>query len=429
MNMSYDYKGDKQILDENTLDKELKRYARQIMLEEWDQDKVSNATIFIAGVGALGTIAAMNLALMGVKNLILCDYDTVELSNLSRQVLFFDEDIGAFKVDAAKKNLYRWNPDLDIRIFNSRLQEIDKKVFEGSDIIIDGLDTFSARRWLNSMAVSLNKPLIHGGLFGWFGNVQIIIPGETACLECHPLIPQKRLQKPCTPLGKVRSAERKEIVESDDKKIPSILTVASIIASIQVQVALKIILNIPLSHDNYIFYDGLSNSFTKMYLAKNENCIICSNKYKTKGVELSISNDDTVRTIKDRIIMTWDISEPFNFMFRGKILEDSTKIKDLQMKNRDVFYVWNKYILQPMKFYAIFSDEIEPIRIELPLKPKILQIVVDRGYITRTKQKILEKAKNLDQTVKFYKTKKLDDGKYLIRYKIFKKSNNSKIIR
>ncbi|MHA1695615.1 MAG: HesA/MoeB/ThiF family protein, partial [Candidatus Helarchaeota archaeon] len=80
MNMGYDYKGDKQILDENTLDKELKRYARQIMLEEWDQDKVSNATIFIAGVGALGTIAAMNLALMGVKNLILCDYDTVELS-------------------------------------------------------------------------------------------------------------------------------------------------------------------------------------------------------------------------------------------------------------------------------------------------------------------------------------------------------------
>ncbi|MHA1268717.1 MAG: ThiF family adenylyltransferase [Candidatus Helarchaeota archaeon] len=414
-------KGDTRIFDENTLDNESKRYARQILLEEWDQEKVSNATIFIAGIGALGTISAMNLALMGVKNLILCDYDTVEISNLSRQVLFFDEDIDLFKVDAAKKNLYHWNPDLNIKTFNSRLQDVDKKVFENSDIIIDGLDTFSARRWLNSMAVSLNKPLIHGGLFGWFGNVQIIIPNKTACLECHPLIPQKRLQKPCTPLGKVRSAERKDVEKLEDKKIPSILTVASIIAGIQSQIALKIILNLPLSHENYIFYDGLSNSFTKMHLIKNENCIICSDKFKTKGVELAISEEDTVRSIKDRIIMTWDLNEPFNFMFKGKILDDSTQIKDLHMKNKDTFYIWNKDILQPMKFYAIFSDELKPTKIVYSTKPELHELTLQRGHITKTKQKIIDEASKLNQQVIFYKSKKLSNGKYLIKYKIIEK--------
>ncbi|MHA1248933.1 MAG: HesA/MoeB/ThiF family protein, partial [Candidatus Helarchaeota archaeon] len=105
-------------------------YARQMLIDDWDQDKLYNATVFIAGVGALGSIAALNLSLMGVKNLILCDYDTVEISNLSRQILFFEEDIGEFKVNAAKKNLLRWNPTLNIEIYNSPLQKLDKKIFQ-----------------------------------------------------------------------------------------------------------------------------------------------------------------------------------------------------------------------------------------------------------------------------------------------------------
>lgn len=406
--------------DESTLDKEIGRYARQILIEEWDQSKLTTAKIFIAGMGALGCSVALNLALMGVKNIIICDYDTVEISNLSRQILFFEKDIDRYKVEAAKENLERWNPEINITTYNMKLQKVRKEIYENVDIIIDGLDTFGARRFLNSIAIDLKKPLIHGGLFGWMGNVQYVIPGETACLECQPLIPRKRLQKPCTPLGKMRKKEREKKGETIDKeseeKIPSLLTTNSIIAGIQSQLALKWILGLQLPDENYIFYDGLSESFTRMKLNKNESCIVCSEKYRSNGVNFSISEQDTIRDIKDRLVLTWDLDEPFNLMYKGKILEDETKIESLKMENRDAFFVWNKNVTHPMKFYVIFSDELEPTKIVIDKIPKRFEIELEWGTITKTKQKIIKEAEKLNQKVKFYKTEKLKNGNYLVRY-------------
>ncbi|MHA1229487.1 MAG: ThiF family adenylyltransferase [Candidatus Helarchaeota archaeon] len=259
---------------------------------------------------------------------------------------------------------------------------------------------------------------MHGGLYGWFGNVQIVIPYKTPCLECNPLIPQKRLQKPCTPLGKIRKEERNEISKEVEEKIPSILTTTSIIAGIQSQIALKLILGLSLPEENYIFYDGLSESFTKLKLNKNENCIVCSDKYKIKGVDLAVSKDDTIRDIKDRIIMTWGLPEPFNFVYKGKIMNDEIKLSELNIKNKDTFYVWNKDILQPMKFYAILSDEITPTKLTFRPPSKIIELKVKYGKVTQTKQNIINELRKLNQAVKFYKTKRLPTGEYLIRYKI-----------
>ncbi|MBD3230054.1 MAG: hypothetical protein GF329_17885 [Candidatus Lokiarchaeota archaeon] len=407
--------------DESTLDKELERYARQILIEEWDQDKLSKSTVFIAGVGALGTVVSLNLALMGVRKLILCDYDTIELSNLSRQILFFKEDVGNFKVDAAKKNLKLFNPNVIVETHNSKLQELNKKVFEEVDVIVDGLDTFGARRWLNSFAIDIQKPLIHGGLFGWLGNIQIVIPNKTACLECQPLIPRKRLQKPCTPLGEVRRKDRNIIDKEVEEKIPSILTTSSIIAGIQSQIALKILLGLKLPEENYIFYDGLSESFTKLKLNKNESCIVCSEKYRAKGVEFAVSKNDSIRKIKDRLIMTYDLDEPFKLMFKGKILGDNKKIRDLEIENRDAFFVWNKNIVHPMKFYAIITEKVEPTTITIPEDTKIFELKLKWGTITDTKEKIKKEAKKQGQEVEFFKTQKLKKGLYLVRYKKFRK--------
>ncbi|TFF89553.1 MAG: hypothetical protein EU549_00140 [Promethearchaeota archaeon] len=405
--------------DKSTLDKEIERYARQILIEEWDQDRLSNASVFIAGIGALGTIVALNLALMGVNKLVLCDYDTIEMSNLSRQVLFFEEDIGDYKVEAAKKNLKHFNPNIRIDIYKTKLQKLNKQIFEEVDVIIDGLDTFESRRWLNSLAIDIEKPLIHGGLFGWFGNVQIVIPKKTACLECQPLIPRKRLQKPCTPLGEVRRKERK-IDKEVEEKIPSILTTSSIIAGIQSQLAIKIILGLDLPKENYIFYDGLSESFTKMKLNRNENCIVCSDKYHTRGVEFAISKNDSVRNIKDRLIMTYDLEEPFNLMFKGKILEDNKRVKDLNIENKDSFFIWNKNIIQPMKFYAVLTEKVKPIVITIPKDTQIFELKLKWGTITDTKRKIRNEAEKQNQEVEFFKTQKLKKGLYLVRYKKYR---------
>jgi len=346
----------KEIKDEDTFNKEIERYARQLLIDEWDQKKLSKSTIFIAGVGALGSIVALNLAVMGVGKLILCDYDTVEISNLSRQIVFFEDDIGKYKVEAAKNNLMHWNSNVKIITYNTKLQKLDRSIFEKCDVIIDGLDTFSARRYLNSVAISVNKPLIHGGLFGWFGNVQFVIPKKTACLECQPLIPQNRLQKPCTPPGQVRREET-QINNEIQAKIPSIISTNSIIAGIQTQLALKILFNLKLPEENFIFYDGLTDSFTKMKLNKNPKCIVCSDKYRIEGVNFAVSLEDTIRDIKDRIILTWGLQEPFKIMYKGKILSDDIKINSLNIKNKDTFFVWNKNIIQPMKFYAILTDK------------------------------------------------------------------------
>ncbi|MEM3148162.1 MAG: ThiF family adenylyltransferase [Candidatus Jordarchaeales archaeon] len=105
------------------------RYHRQWLLDSWDQDKVGSARVFIAGVGALGSVAALNLAMMGVGELILADYDTIEVSNLSRQLLFREDDIGRNKAEVAREFLLEVNPDVSVKAFPSNITEVPKSEY------------------------------------------------------------------------------------------------------------------------------------------------------------------------------------------------------------------------------------------------------------------------------------------------------------
>jgi hypothetical protein len=120
--------------------------------------------------------------------------------------------------------------------------------------------------------------------------------------------------------------------------------------------------------------------------------------------------------LHQKILYKISLDEPFNLMYKGKILEDKTKIESLKMENRDAFFVWNKNVTHPMKFYIIFSDEVEPTKIIIDKIPKIFEIELEWGTITKTKQKIKNEAEKLNQKVKFYKTEKLKNGNYLVRY-------------
>ena len=97
------------------------RYDRQFLLKNWDQEKISKAKIFIAGMGAIGVPSAVNFALMGVGTLVICDYDTIEISNLSRQLLFYEEDVGKLKSEVAANKLKLLNPSITIISYNSKL--------------------------------------------------------------------------------------------------------------------------------------------------------------------------------------------------------------------------------------------------------------------------------------------------------------------
>jgi len=151
-------------------------YARQQLIDGWDQEIVNNGCIMIIGVGALGCEIAKDFALMGIGKLILVDLDTIETSNLSRQMLFRPGDEGRPKAEVAAERLKEMNPYLNVDFYFEKLQKLPISVYEESDVIIAALDNFNARLDLNKICLRLKKPMVEGGTVGFEGHVQIIIP-------------------------------------------------------------------------------------------------------------------------------------------------------------------------------------------------------------------------------------------------------------
>lgn len=324
------------------------RYARQLLLAEWDQEKLAKSTVVVAGIGALGSIVALDLVLTGIGKVIIVDFDTIELSNLSRQFLFQDEDVGKSKAVIAGQRLRSANRDVQVLALNSAIQEVRHSIWDEADLIVDGLDTFEARRWLNSLCVHKNKVLIHGGMYGWWGNVQRVVPFETACIECQPLVPAERLQKACTPPGQRRKTEE------PPPKFPSLLSIATVIAGIQFQEALKHLLGVGTPLDNYLFYDGLHQQFTILKLARNPNCFLCSDRFRLKGEIFAINRKETVADLKNRLIMSFGLQAP-KIILRGRVLADDQVLGKLRLKQKEPIFIIDTAVAQPLKLLAVFK--------------------------------------------------------------------------
>ncbi|MFX0173671.1 MAG: ThiF family adenylyltransferase [Candidatus Hodarchaeota archaeon] len=187
------------------------KYDRQERLQLWDQNIIKNSTVLIAGIGGTGSEVAKNLSLLGIGHLILVDDDSIEFSNLNRQLIFREEDVGQRKAIIAKKRIQEgFNPDIEISSYANMLQNIPMRLFEEADIIAGCVDNFLARQFLNSITIELNKPLIDSATDGYFGQVQYVKPRLTACLACdNPLPPEetKVLTAPCTLVGIPRIKE------------------------------------------------------------------------------------------------------------------------------------------------------------------------------------------------------------------------------
>jgi molybdopterin/thiamine biosynthesis adenylyltransferase len=324
------------------------RYARQLLLTEWNQEKVAKSNVVVAGMGALGTIVALDLVLTGIGKVVVIDFDTIELSNLSRQFLYTDEDVGKPKAVIAGKRLRELNPDVQVLALNSSIQEVHHSIYEEADLIIDGLDTFEARRWLNSLCVDKNKVMIHGGMYGWWGNVQRVVPFVTPCIECQPLVPAERLQKACTPPGQRRKNEE------PPPKFPALLSIATIIAGLQFQEALKYLLGVGTPLNNYLFYDGLHQQFTTIELARNPNCFLCSDRFRIEGELYALDKKETVAELKNRLIMTFGLQAP-KIILRGKILEDNKVLGKIRLKEKEPLFIIDAAIAQPLKLFAVFK--------------------------------------------------------------------------
>ena len=171
-------------------DEQLLRFSRQIMLPEMDiagQQRLVDATVLIVGMGGLGCPAAMYLAAAGVGHLIIADDDTVELTNLQRQIGHGQKDLGKVKVSSVQETLLGLNPDVKITALTSRLAgaELDSAV-AAADVVVDATDNFTARFAINRSCVQARKPLVSGAAIRMEGQVAVFDSRKPAspCYQC-----------------------------------------------------------------------------------------------------------------------------------------------------------------------------------------------------------------------------------------------------
>jgi len=167
--------------------KELERYDRQIMLQgfgEEGQEKLKKATVFLAGAGGLGSPVAYYLAAAGIGTLIITDHDVVDLSNLNRQILHWEENIGKKKVDSAAAKLSKFNSGVKIIPVAKTIDESNVSELVGdADIIVDAMDNLPTRYLLNKTAMAKGIPFVPGAVYGSEGRVMTVQPGPAACLN------------------------------------------------------------------------------------------------------------------------------------------------------------------------------------------------------------------------------------------------------
>jgi len=152
---------------------ERERYDRQIILTEIGeegQEKLKRASVFIAGAGGLGSPAAIYLTAAGIGRIRLVDHDRVDRSNLNRQVLHWDNDIGRSKVESATEKLKRLNPEVEIEAIEETITEANlAHLLAGFDLIVDAMDNLPTRYLLNKAALDQNIPFFHGAIYGFEG--------------------------------------------------------------------------------------------------------------------------------------------------------------------------------------------------------------------------------------------------------------------
>jgi len=236
---------------------ELDRYGRQIMIPqigEKGQEKLKRSKVFIAGAGGLGSPVSIYLAAAGVGRLRLVDHDTVDLTNLNRQVVHWTADVGRRKVESAQEKLNKLNPNVTVETLSETISEKNASdLTAGFDLIVDAMDNLPTRYVLNKTAIERGIPFVHGAVNGFEGRAMTVIPGKTACLRC---------------------LYRGPVPES---KFPVIGVTPAVIASIQATEVIKVLVGIgdPLAN-RLLAYDGLALKFTEFKVQRNPQCEHCA---------------------------------------------------------------------------------------------------------------------------------------------------------
>ncbi|MFX0051838.1 MAG: ThiF family adenylyltransferase [Candidatus Hermodarchaeota archaeon] len=366
-------------------DAEKRRFDRQLRLPGWKQETLKKSTVLIVGVGGLGVEVAKNLAMVGVGRLILVDLDTIEYSNLNRQVLFVGAPEGASKAKYAAKRLEEMNPFIKVEAYNCPLQDLPPHLYYEADLYIAGLDSIEARSELNRRAIHNRKPLIDAGTAAYNGHVYCVWPFANACLECDPLTEREQDQLgACTLVGNPRRPAHcilkgqlkfeqdhgrpvniikakevnqvmdyanhllkehfpgsqpftpDQIIHIIDNHEPTVITINCVMASFQSQEAVKILhhLHTPSKERklgtlqlNYVIYNGLTGKFYEIEKPRNPECTMCG-KNRTSLYNIRVSPKSQLQKIIDKLAK--EKSLPIDPEFPPTIFRiDSSEINEI----------------------------------------------------------------------------------------------------
>lgn len=233
---------------------ELKRYERQIRIFGVDgQERLKNAKVFVAGAGGLGSAISIYLAAAGIGRIRIVDHEKIELSNLNRQILHCDEDVGREKAASAEEKLKKINPDVSLEAISETIEENNVlELVDDFDLIVDAMDNFHTRYLLNRAAIVKNIPFFHGAINGLYGQATTIIPGKTACLRC--IFPEP----------------------PPSMTFPVVGATCGVIGCIQVTEIVKYIVKMGSSLENrLLLWDGLNAKIDEIEIERNPSCEDC----------------------------------------------------------------------------------------------------------------------------------------------------------
>jgi molybdopterin/thiamine biosynthesis adenylyltransferase len=243
-------------------DAALERYGRQILLKEFGvegQQRLSQSSVVVLGVGGLGCPAAAYLGAAGIGRLGLVDADSVDLSNLQRQILHYTPDLGAPKVESAAEKLRALNPLVRVEPIKAFIQADNiAGLIKDYDFVVDATDNFAAKFLINDACVMAGKPFVHGGILGFEGQAMTVLPGRSACYRCvFPHMP---------PPGTIPNCRQAGVLGA----------VAGLLGTVQAAEAIKFVSqSAGLLTDVFLTFDARTFKFRRIPVKRSLNCPVC----------------------------------------------------------------------------------------------------------------------------------------------------------
>lgn len=295
---------------------EFQRYGRHLIMPEVGlegQKKLKSASVLIVGAGGLGSPVALYLAAAGVGKIGITDYDSVDVSNLQRQIIHTTADIGRSKLESAKERINGVNPHVRVEQHHARLTaENAFQVIEAYDVVIDCTDNFPTRYLINDACVLLKKPSVYGSVFRFEGQASVFDARRGPCYRClYSEPPPAALAQNCAEVGVLG-------------------VLPGIVGTIQANEAIKSILGTgELLIGRLLLFDALQTRFREVQLSKNSGCPLCGDHPTINrlidyeafcGVDSQSAGDHdiTVMELKAKLdrgddVVLLDVREPHEF--------------------------------------------------------------------------------------------------------------------